>query len=592
LRISEYSKQFFYLLDAQAKKRLPILILAFLLSSMLDVAGVALVGIFLALLTNPSLFLQKIPHFFVFLQSLSEKKLIIIFGLLVVCAFIIKAVLTLVIQTRIVLFCQSLSVRLKSRMMTAYQFAPYSYHLQKNSAYLISRIQDNINNHITNVLMPVLNLLSSGLIVFCILGFLSILHPLVTSFLAVMFFLVGLIFDLFVKRRMSHLSKIVALSNAEMIKSIHHGLRGLTEVRVLGREYYFLDMLNKVSRKYADSVGVLIALQQVPRFLIENMIAIFVVGLSVGGIAVGLPMANVVAMVGMFAAAGARLLPTVTQILGCINQFRGYSYQTKLVYDDLIELEILTDSAQKNKSFLTKDKTKLAFCSFQLNNVSYNYPQSNHPALNNVSITLSRSQSIGLIGPSGAGKSTLVNLILGFLEPQRGQLLVDQKPVKNLREWLNNFAYIPQSIFLLDDTLRRNVALGVVDEDINEAKVFNAIQMAQLSEVANQLPDGLDTLIGENGVRLSGGQRQRVALARAFYHERDIIIMDEATSSLDNETEKEVINTIKQLKGNKTLIVIAHRLTTVEHCDVLFRLEKGQVTAEGSFQEVVGVTTI
>ena len=181
----------------------------------------------------------------------------------------------------------------------------------------------------------------------------------------------------------------------------------------------------------------------------------------------------------------------------------------------------------------------------------------------------------------------MVNLILGLIEPQQGQVLADSKPIQNLRAWLNNFAYIPQSIFLLDDTLRRNIAFGLEDDLIDDKQLWNVIEMAQLTEVVQHLPKGFDTLIGENGVRLSGGQRQRVALARAFYHARDVIIMDEATSSLDNETEKEVIETIKRLKGNKTLIVIAHRLTTVEHCDLLYRLEQGGVSAVGSFAEVV-----
>ena len=184
-----------------------------------------------------------------------------------------------------------------------------------------------------------------------------------------------------------------------------------------------------------------------------------------------------------------------------------------------------------------------------------------------------------------------MNIILGFLEPQQGHILIDGESIKNLRAWLNNFAYIPQTIFLLDDTLQKNIALGIEDEAIDETRVWNAVKMAQLTEVVHHLPQGINTVIGENGVRLSGGQRQRVALARAFYHERDIIVMDEATSSLDHETESEVINTIKRLKGSKTLIVIAHRLTTVEHCDVLYRLDHGRVSAVGSFQEVVGVVT-
>ena len=582
-----YIKQFFYLLDAPAKKGIPLLILAFIFSSILDVIGVGLIGIFLGLLTNPHFFFEKFPTIAFLLHGISEKKLIIFSGLLIVFAFATKAIITLTIQTKIIFFCQSLAVRLKTRMMMAYQYAPYIYHLEKNSAYLISKIQDNVNSFIGNILLAVLNLISNGLITAAILLFLAFLHPFLTIFLLGMFFLVGFSFDLFVKRKLSTMGKIVALSNGEMIKSIHHGLNGVTEIRVLGREDYFLQCLNKVSYQYAHAAGVIVALQQIPRYLIENMMAIFIIGLSMGGIIAGFGMSSVIAMVGMFAAAGARLLPTVTQIMSTINQMRGSSYHMQLVYEELNRLDTMALDIAKLKS-LSQNATKLPFSAIQLKHIAYQYPNTTHYALQDIDITLSKGQSIGLIGPSGAGKSTLVNVILGFLEPQKGELCVDGQSILHLRAWLNNFAYIPQSIFLLDDTLRRNIALGIVDEEIDEIQIWNAIKLAQLVEVVHQMPNGLDTFIGENGIRLSGGQRQRVALARAFYHERDIIIMDEATSSLDNETEKEVINTIKRLKGDKTLIVIAHRLSTVEHCDVLYRLEKGCITAIGSFQEVVG----
>lgn len=577
-------KRFFYLLDSQAKKKIPMLVAAFLLSSILDVIGVGLIGFFLALMTNQALLIQKIPFLSYVLQRISEKQLIIISGLLIITAFVSKALITYQIQTKIVYFCYSLAVRIKLRMMTAYQNAPYTFHLQKNSAYLISRIQDNVNGYVNAVLLPAINLISSSLITISILFFLFILHPFLTLFLITTFFMIGLIFDLLVRKKISALGKIAALSNGEMIKCVHQGLYGFTEVQVLGRENYFLQLLKKEATRYAQAASSLAASQQVPKYLIENMIAIFIIGLSMGGIAAGYNMGTIVAIVGMFAAAGARLLPAVTQIMSTVNQMRGGFYHAHLLYDELFELNSIPNR------FHSLEYDKLDFKKIELTNLKFSYPDTEYSALENINLAILRGQSIGLIGSSGAGKSTLVNIMLGFLEPIEGNLAVDGKPVTNARAWLNNFAYIPQTIFLLDDTLRRNIAFGIDEEDINEDQVWNAIKMAQLIEVVNNLPQGINTLLGENGVRLSGGQRQRVALARAFYFERDVIIMDEATSSLDNETEREVINTIKRLKGKKTLIVIAHRLSTVEHCDVLYKLEKGKIAAVGTFKEVVGVT--
>ena len=585
--MKEFLKQFFYLLDPQAKKAVPFLIAVFLISSVLDVVGIGLIGVFLGLLTNPQYLLEKLKYIHISPTGFSEQKLVFYSGLLIIVAFVTKAVLSLLIQSKIVFFCQSMSIRLKTRIMTAYQYAPYTYHLKRNSAHLLSRVQENTNSFISNTLMAVVTLVSNVIVTFMILFFLLCVHPFLTVFLIIMFASLGLGYDYFTKHSLTTMGRTVAVINGEIIKNVHQGLHGLNEVRVLGKENYFLDRLTQLSTQFAHAYGTLTVLQLGPRYLIENAIAIFIVGLSLIGLAAGSDMASIVAMVGMFGAAGARLLPTVNQIISSINQIRGYSHHMHLIYIELTELDQLVGLVLKAKSALAEGK--LNFSEIRLEKVCYQYPETTHAALENVDMTIYKGQSIGLIGPSGAGKSSLVNLILGFLEPQQGQMRVDGKHIDDLRAWLNNFAYIPQSIFLLDDTLRRNVALGVEDHEIDEKRVLNSINMAQLSEVVNHLPNGLDTAIGEAGIRLSGGQRQRVALARAFYHERDVIIMDEATSSLDNETEKEVINTIKLLKGNKTLIVIAHRLSTVEHCDVLYRLDHGRVSAVGSFQEVIGV---
>lgn len=583
--MKKYIHQFLYLLDQKARKGTPFLVCSFLLASCLDVVGMGLIGLFLGLITNPIFFLKKF-HYISFLKRLSETELIIFSGILIVSAFATKAVLTLFVQSKMITFCQSLSVRLKIRMMTAFQYAPYTYHLQKNSSDLLCTIQSSMDGYVNNILLPVLSFISSSLIAIFILSFLLIMHPFTTGLLVAIFISLAFFYDLFAKKKLSRMGRAVASTNSEIVKNIQQGLHGLTEIRVLGRETYFLKRIENASREYSKSYGVLIAAQQVSRYLIENIIAIFIVGLSILGILLGTERGAIIATVGLFGAAGARLLPTMNQIMATINQIRGYSHHMSTVYNELIKLDLLNkDSPRETLASNNEDKTR--FSQVQLNKVCYHYPQSNLPVLQNVNIEFSKGQSIGLIGPSGAGKSTLVNLILGFLEPQKGQLLVDGKPIQNLRSWLNNFAYIPQSIFILDNTLRRNIAFGWANQDIDDNKLSDAIKMAQLSEVVSNLPHGVETILGENGIRLSGGQRQRVALARAFYHERDIIVMDEATSALDNETEREVINTIKRLKGNKTLIVIAHRLTTVEHCDVLYRLEKGRVTAVGSFEQVV-----
>lgn len=334
------------------------------------------------------------------------------------------------------------------------------------------------------------------------------------------------------------------------------------------------------------------------------MMVLFIVGLSFGGLAIGLDTTSIVVMAGLFAAAGVRLLPLSNQMLSSCQQIRSSYQHAKLIYDDLVTLSPVTEERHsifqasllkqqethyrlQNLNIFLPDAEKHPFSKIELRNVSYCYSDTTDNALEAINLTLLKGQSIGIIGPSGAGKSTLINLLVGMLKPDQGAILVDEKPITSTRAWLNNFAYLPQTIFLLDDSVRRNIAFGIEDQDIEDEQIWKALEMAQLMDVVTQLPQQLDTFIGENGIRLSGGQRQRIALARAFYHQRDILVLDEATSSLDRDTEKDVIDTLKGLKGQKTLVIIAHRLSTVEHCDKLFYLKKGRLFSSGSYEEVI-----
>ncbi|HLB41624.1 MAG TPA: ABC transporter ATP-binding protein [Gammaproteobacteria bacterium] len=588
--MKEYIKKFFYLLDEQAKKFIPFLIISFLISSLLDVIGIGLIGLFLGLLANPNFLADKFFYIGISYAWLRKTRVLFIAGLFIIGALAAKAMIVMSIQKKVVFFLQAFSVRLKTRLMTVYQYAPYIYHLEKNSAHLLSRIQGNIDSYITNVLGATLTCIANLLITICIALFLLIVQPIPTLVLGGMFIVLGVGYDLFAKKHFIVAGKTIASKIGEINKNIQNGLHGLTEVRVLGRETYFIEKLTKNSLEAAHANSILYAKQLAPRYLIENLMAIFMVAISFVGILAGYSTAHILAVVGIFAIAGARLLPTVLQIMSSINLLRGYTPQMNLVYDEFIEVDqLIANSSQSN--LLPYREDKLVFSEIQLKKIYYQYPKSDFFALNDININIIKGQSIGLIGTSGAGKSTLVNLLLGFLDPNKGQLLVDGKPISNLRMWLNNFAYIPQSIFLLDDTICRNIAFGIDDEKIDKARLWNAINMARLEEVIEHLLNGVETPIGENGVKLSGGQRQRVALARAFYHEREIIVLDEATSSLDNNTEDEIINTLKELKNKKTLIVIAHRSSTVEHCDVLYRLERGSVVASGTYPEVVGFSS-
>ena len=286
----------------------------------------------------------------------------------------------------------------------------------------------------------------------------------------------------------------------------------------------------------------------------------------------------------MFSIAAIRLFPSANQIVSGISHIRFGRPIVELLYKDLKNLDQNNFDYEKN----TKNENPL-FESIELKDISFSYPSRDFKVINNISLKINKGDSVGIIGPSGSGKTTLLDILLGLIKVNSGEILLNGKDLdKSLDEWKSHVAYIPQNIFIIDDTVTRNIALGIPDNLVDTTKLNNSINQSKLSELINQMPEGLNTLLGEAGIQLSGGQRQRVALARAFYHNRDILVMDEATSALDSETEAEIVNEIKNLKGNKTLIVIAHRLSTIKYCDYIYRVNEGRIVGQGDYKTVVG----
>lgn len=581
-------KQFFqkvlFLLDSNSKKKLPFLFLLFLSSSVLDVIGIGLVLAFLSLIVN---FHQVLHHFPMpiqhFLSRFGDKTVIFFIGIGLVFAFIFKGYWGIYSQRKLVYFTSRCSIKLKMRLMRGYQYVAYPILLQKNAAYSMNKIS-LVDNFISNALSATLNGISSCLVIIGVLFCLLIIHPWITIFLIIMTGSIFFLYDVVVKSSIAQAGKTMSVCGGEINKSILQALGGLKEIRILGKEPFFLNKVRIMALAFSQAYSSYASLQLIPRYAVESAASIFLVVLVLGALFFDITPVSMIPTLGVFAAACIRLLPSITQLIGQVSQLRGANYATNLLHGEVCELEKNIIIGLKDVDVLRRQP----FFELSLRAVSFSYPESVHPAIENINLSILYGQSVGFVGASGAGKSTLIGLILGLLSPSAGNISVDQSAIENLRLWLNNFAYIPQSIFLLDDMLKHNIALGVEDSEINHDKLNHAIEMAQLSAVVSELPDGLDTIVGENGVRLSGGQRQRVALARAFYFDREVIIMDEATSSLDNETEREVIHAIKRLHGVKTLIVIAHRLSTIQHCDVIYKLEKGKIVAKGSFDEVVG----
>jgi ABC-type multidrug transport system fused ATPase/permease subunit len=366
---------------------------------------------------------------------------------------------------------------------------------------------------------------------------------------------------------------------------------------MIGCEPYFEQQLKVQTDKMATATSKAVTFSTFPRYVIEGLFMTFLIIFTLSFLMFNQENPQrVTSVLGVFALASFRLMPAVSNLLGTVNGVRYNSYVVEKLYQDLKEQEALQIKSSISQPLifasaeeLSSEQLVMPFLDeIFLKKIVYRYPNVEENALNEVSLTIKRGQSIGLIGRSGAGKTTLIDVILGLLTPQSGDIQVDGVSIyQDLRSWQNLIGYVPQSIFLTDDTLERNVAFGVPDHLIDSEKLQRAIQSVQLSELVEQLPEGIKTVLGERGVRLSGGQRQRVGIARALYHEREVLVLDEATAALDNETERLVSDAIQALGGTKTIIIIAHRLSTIQHCDLIYKMEKGHVVQSGSYQEVV-----
>ena len=572
-----------YTLIGKDSRKLPVIILCFLGVSIMDLLGLSLVIPYMNLVMEPDAVIAETSSRFFLLFNLNTDRetQIQLIGVGLVAVFLLRALGTIGINFMILSFAQQKQVSLQLFLMKACQQLPYSSYLKRNSAEYIHSIQ-GLTGSFVGVLQSLLQILSNGIIVLLILVLL-ISRDVYALFL--LGFLLGgslFFYDLFLRSPMTEYSRKQHPANRKLIRAISEGLEGLKEIRILGCETHFFRSLKQGAEEASFYRRRYQIVQQAPRYLLEAILVLFVVLFVQFAFYLEKEGASMVTTLGLFGVAAIRLLPIANAFSGTLTTVRFNRDAIRLLYQDVKDL------GQKVTKKACSDNTPEPFVSLALHQVSFTYKDAKVPALQGLNLEIKRGESVGLIGSSGSGKTTLVDVFLGLLVPQSGNLTFNGRPLEDaLNQWRSQVAYLPQEVFLIDDTLRCNVALGEDDCAINNQRLKKALKQAQLQTLVEQLPEGENTLLGERGVRLSGGQRQRIALARAFYHKRDILVLDEATSALDNETEKEIVEEIKRLKGQKTLIVIAHRLSTVQHCDRIFRLENGRIVAEGTPQQML-----
>lgn len=589
----KYLAKFLYII-AGKRKELILLIVLFIITSIMEAFGIGLIGPFIAVATNTNMIHQN-SWFELLYQQFnfsSEQNFIIVFGLSVIVILWLKSILGFYVQKSIFGFGFGQQAELRTRLMHSYLQAPYTFHLSRNTASLIQNILNETLTFANGILMPIL-FAGANLAIVIALSTLLLVTNAIATLVILIILLVLFLFIYKFRSTIALWGEQASKSNKKMVKIINHGIGSFKETKVIGCENYFTTQINGQAKIYREVVEKYHAFSLLARYILEPVLITFIVGFTILSLVAGQTLETLAATLGIFGIASVRLLPSASNLIQSFGGIKHSSYVVNLLYHDLKEIEQLEIGSERRETVFNSVNSIQFQENLQLEKVSYRYPKADEWALQDIDLTIKKGQSIGFIGKSGAGKTTIVDIILGLLKIERGDIKVNGVSVKNnLRAWQNLVGYIPQSIFLIDDTLERNIAFGIPDEEIDRYRLEKAIEMAQLTDVVVRLPQGIKTMVGERGVLLSGGQRQRVGIARALYHEREVLVLDEATAALDNETEALITQAIESLSGNKTIIIIAHRLTTLARCDRIYVMEQGRIIRAGSYQEVVLETSV
>jgi len=580
----------FSLIEHRTKKGLAGLFALMVVAAGLEMIGVSMFLPLLQLLTTPQTALQNpvLSTLHELIGSDSQEHFVVIFCLIIFAFFSFKS-LTLAF----VIFAQNRFITqhrafYSQALLRRYLDKPYVFHLQRNTTELIRNITLLASRVFIKGLLPVLQIVMELLIIVGIGVILILVDPVATV-------LVGLVlggtiagFYLLIRHRVEEWGRRVIQYDSEILLWITQALGSIKETKLYRQEAYFTETFAKPSNAQTGFLALSTTAPHLPRLTIEA-IAIGVMALLVA-ILVGQPGGNIESVVpklGLFAIAAMRLMPSLSKLVGALTNLRDNVAAVDTLYADVNEAAT-AETVDRGHAIAGPDDTPYSFRrDIRLEKLDYRYPETTETILSGIDLTIKRGQSVAFVGSSGAGKTTLVDILLGLLQPTAGVVRIDGRDMyDNLDGWQSLIGYIPQDIYVIDDTLRRNIALGRTDDEIDQIRLDHALNLAQLTDFVSALPKGLDTVVGERGARLSGGQRQRIGIARALYHDPEILVMDEATSSLDSETEREITDAIKNLKGSKTIIIIAHRLSTVRSCDRLFLMERGRISGVGTFDEL------
>ncbi|WP_024867406.1 ABC transporter ATP-binding protein [Butyrivibrio sp. FCS014] len=570
------------LLDKRQKRQMVGIVILMLIGGVLEAFGIAMIAPVMQVVIDPkqveeSRVLSGIYNLF-HLGSTTQLAALIMVALILV--FVIKNVFLYfmnVVQLRFVYTNQFATSR---RMMINFMQRPYEYYLNADTTVIQRNITSDVNN-LYALILSCLQLISEMIVFVCLVIILLSQDAKMTLTIATLLVIVLLVIKFFIKPVMVKAGQDNQDYYSGLYKWIYESVTGIKEIKVANKENYFINGYADCGAGYVNAVQKYNLYNSTPRLLIETIAIAGMIGYMLAVMATGTSIASLLPQLTVLAAAAARLLPSANRINNYLTSIAYFEPFLDNVSDNL-QNEIHDTSINYNSDdYRVKEAVeKLPVTkTIRLEDITYKYPNTDKLILDKATMDIPVGKSVGIVGTSGAGKTTIVDVLLGLLQPENGRILADGVDVNtNYRGWLKNIGYIPQTIFMTDSTIRKNVAFGVPEDEIDDAKVWQALKEAALDEFVKELPEGLDTQIGERGIRLSGGQRQRIGIARALFEDPEVLVLDEATSALDNDTEAAIMDSINRLHGRKTLVIIAHRLQTIEKCDMIYSIGEGKAT--------------
>ena len=580
-------KKLNYVLDRRQKINLIILLVIIFIGAFAELLGVSAIMPIIEIAMNPETINEKW-----YLQSISDitgitdaNQMLVLLALFLIVIYILKNIYVTMMYSLQYRFIFNNQQRLSVKMMKCYMKQDYLFHVSKNVAEFQRNITSDVNGFFT-VVLNVLQFLAEFSVSAVLVIFLLVQDLLSTLVVASLLIIFMVLFTFFFKKVLVKKGEESRQVNVQVTKWLIQAFSGIKEIKVTNGEEFFISNYNSCYKKCATVQRQQSIMTYIPKPVMETVcICSLLLAMIIKIVVVGSDVSSFVTTLSVFAVAAFRMLPSFNKITGYISGMMFNKPAIDAVYKDLIEIEKLTNQKVADH----QDSQQIVFNqAIELKKLSFHYPESDQWILKNANLKIEKNTSVALIGASGAGKTTAADLILGILEPQEGMIAIDGIDIRKcMSSWHENIGYIPQTIYLMDDTIRANIAFGIPESEVDEKAIWKAIKEAQLDQFVRTLPEGIDTIVGDRGVKLSGGQRQRIGIARALYRNPQVLILDEATSALDNETEKEVMQAIDGLHGTRTMIVIAHRLSTIRKCDKIYEVGNGNIE-ERNKVEVIG----